>query len=119
MRKDSENVCKLRANALHATKFHAQTALGTSKDSYSHRQYPIYGLGQESGPTGNEWSFISISMTKIVEETSKCWHSRNPSGDNEWCTHMSIFADDTQKIVNLSNKGENIMDVCTKLQDES
>ena len=32
-----KNVCKLRDNALHSTKFHVQIALGTLKDNYSHK----------------------------------------------------------------------------------
>ena len=32
-----KRVCKLRANTLHSTKFHIQTSLGTSKESYSHQ----------------------------------------------------------------------------------
>ena len=39
-----KRVCKLRANTLHSTNFHIQTSLGTSKESYSHQQYPYFWL---------------------------------------------------------------------------
>ena len=43
-----KRVCKLRANTLHSTNLHIKTSLGTSNESYSHKQYPIHGLGQGS-----------------------------------------------------------------------
>ena len=58
------NVCKLRANTLHSTQYHVQTALRISKDYQSHKEYPIHGLVQGTGSVGNEWSFISILMIK-------------------------------------------------------
>ena len=30
----------------------------------------MHGVGQGSGSAGNEWTFINVSMIKIVEETS-------------------------------------------------
>ena len=56
-------------------------------------------------------------MIKTVEKISKFWHSYNPSGYNKWCTHISGFVDDARVFDNLSTKGENLMDICTKLQD--
>ena len=48
-----KKVCKPRANTLHSTNFHIQTSLGTSKDTYSNKRYPIHGSGQGSGSAGN------------------------------------------------------------------
>ena len=93
------------------------TTLCISKDNYFHTQRPILNSVKGSGSAGNEWSFISIPMVKIVEETSKGWHSHNFSEDNYWCTHMSGFIDDARNFVNLPTREENVIDLCTKLHD--
>ena len=84
-----KRVCKLRVNTLHSTNFRIQTSLGTSKESYSHKQYPIHGSGQGSGSAGNEFTFISVLIIKTIEEISPGWHSTNPN----------LFVDDSRNFV--------------------
>ena len=99
-----KRVCKLRANTLHSTNFHIQTSLGTSKESYSHQQYPIHGSGQGSGSAGNEFTFISVPIIKTIEDTSPGWKSINPNNDNKWKSHMSVFVDDSRNFVTAKER---------------
>jgi len=91
-----KRVWKIRANTLHSTNIHIQTSLGTSKESYSHKRYPIHGSDQGRGSAGNEFTFIGVPIIKTIEEKFPGWHSTNLNNNNKWETHISVFVDDDQ-----------------------
>ena len=112
-----KRVCKLRANTLHSTNFHIQTSLGTSKESYSHKQYSIHGSGQGSESAGNKFTFISVPIIKPIEEISLDWHSTNPNNKNKWETHMSVFVDNSRNFVTTKQRTySNSPKLCNLLQ---
>ena len=112
-----KRVCKLRANTLHYTNFHIQTSLGTSKESYSHQQYPIHGSGQGSGSAGNEFTFISVPIIKTIEDAHPGWYSTNPNNSNKWETHMSVFVNDSRNFVTTTQiTHSNSPELCKLLQ---
>ena len=112
-----KRVCKLRANTLHSTNFHIKTSLGTSKESYFHKQYLIHGAGQGNGSVGSEFTFMSVPIIKSIEDTSPIWHSTNPNNNNKWETHMSVFIEDSRKFVTTTQRtNSNSLELCKLLQ---
>ena len=112
-----KRVCKLRANTLHSTNFHIQTSLGTSKESYSHKQYPIHESGQGGGSAGNEFTFISVPIIKTIEKISPGWYSTNLNNKNKWETYMLVFVDDSRNFVTTKQRTHsNSPELCNLLQ---
>ena len=96
-----ELVTYSNAGTLEQAKFHVRTEVGLSETSYSHEpQNPVYGTGQGSGNSGNNWNFISSALLDCYDTKASPATYINPDRSNPSAWSMVGFVDDNNGQVN-------------------
>jgi exonuclease III len=96
-----EEIAKLHGTTLEQMRYYVSTALGISKDSYSHSdESPVYGTGQGSCSSPSIWLQICSILFDCHNQRSYGANYSTPDGSVTFKTSMTGFVDDTKGQVN-------------------
>ena len=99
---------------LQQIKYYVQTTLEVPERSYSNNNSSIHGSGQSCGSSRTEWIFISISLMKILESTTRGYLVSNPTGNVKWERKIIGVVDDKRIFIKMVSNEEQDTNIAMK-----
>jgi len=115
------NRVNTHAKVITQAKFYLMSLLGTSTHYYTHSaDSPIYGTGQGSGDSPNQWAMISSIILDIMHQKAHKATFHSPSNSNFEEVSNTAFVDDISGYENdheAHSTQESIQTFLQKLED--
>ena len=110
----------LQARTIRKMQFHIKTALGISKDCYTHsEETPLHGSGQGSGSSAPIWLFISSIIMDCFEDIASGMTMANMDGTEKITQWIDGFVDDTSIFTNQDSTNDDPTTTATTLQQDA
>ena len=117
-----ESIAKLNTSTLREARYRLRTALGVSKEHYTHTDdKPIYGTGQGSGNSPIIWCFLSSALFTAHAERAHGAIFTTPTYDHFTKIGMIGFVDDSTGQVNdfMADKPPDQVTLMEKMQHDA
>ena len=110
---------RTHARVITQAKFHIKSLLGISDLFYTHSEdSPVYGTGQGTGDSSNQWGMLSSIILRIMHERANSAHFEAPDKSETEDVSNTAFVDDTSGYQNEYNREEDTIRTLIEMMKE-